>query len=96
MSEVIRKYYLENNVQPLIISKKLEIFDRNPDISNEFEKWIEEKIYVDGVEIEEYTASRLAGLSRHLDGEGAFVLLTELRENPEKAKKRIKSGFKIR
>lgn len=48
------------------------------------------------VTIEEYTAKDIAALSKLLDGEGAFMLLIELRENPEKAKKRIKEGFKIK
>jgi hypothetical protein len=31
-----------------------------------------------------------------MDGEGAFMLLIELRENPGKAKARITEGFKMK
>ena len=44
--------------------------------------------------MEGYTAKKLSELSEYLNGDGAFVLLIELRENPEKAHRRIMQGFK--
>ena len=46
--------------------------------------------------MEGYTAKKLSELSEYLDGDGAFVLLIELRENPDKARKRITNGFKYK
>lgn len=46
--------------------------------------------------VEGYTAEKLASMSPYLDGEGAFMLLIELKENPDKAKKRIAEGFKMK
>ena len=48
----------------------------------------------DGCIVEGYSASQLAAITEYLDGESAFLLLIELRENPQKAKKRISDGFK--
>jgi len=46
------------------------------------------------VEEHGYTAEKLSALSPYLNGEGAFALLIEFRENPEKALARIRKGFK--
>jgi hypothetical protein len=35
-------------------------------------------------------------MSHYLNGEGAFMFLIELRDNPEKAKQKIHNGFKIK
>lgn len=96
MSEVIKEYYEKMNVPAPVIEGKLELFARNPDISAAFEKWIEDKEFDDSIEVEGYTVSRVAALSPYLNGEGAFSLMVELRENPEKAHKRIRNGFKIK
>lgn len=45
---------------------------------------------------EGYTAKKLAGMSKYLNGEGAFMMLIELRENPEKALAQIQDGFKLK
>ena len=42
-----------------------------------------------------YSTKDLAKLSPFLDGEGAFMLLIKLRENPDNAMKKIKKGFKL-
>lgn len=47
-----------------------------------------------GIKERGYTARRLASISEYLSGEGAFIMLIELRENPDKALKKIKGGFK--
>ena len=46
--------------------------------------------------IEEYYAKKLSEMSKYLDGEGAFMLLIELRENPQNALEKIKNGFKMK
>jgi len=46
--------------------------------------------------VDGYSAQKLAELSRFLDGEGAFMMLIELRENPEKAIKKISEGITLK
>lgn len=97
MSSIIEKYYNDNSVSPMLVKQKLEKFGRNPDIEKEFEYWIENKQYTpDALEIEGYTAQKLSQLSKYLIGEGAFMLLIELRESPDKAHKKIARGFKVK
>lgn len=96
MSKVIETYYKEAGIMPLLLKKKLAAFAKHPDIAAEFEYWISNKKYHDGVSVEGYTAKSIAALSPYMDGEGAFMLLIELRENPNKAKKRMNAGFKLK
>lgn len=97
MSKLIEEYYKQAKVMPLLLKQKMNKLQRNEDIQKEFEYWIEHKKYVpNGVSIEGYTAQKLSELSAYIDGEAAFMLLIELRETPEKALRRIKSGFKIK
>ena len=97
MSSIIEKYYNDNNVAPALVKQKLERLGRNPDIEKEFEYWIENKQYKpDSMEIEGYTAQKLSQLSKYLIGEGAFMLLIELRESPDKAHKKTARGFKVK
>jgi len=42
-----------------------------------------------------YTAKKLSMLSEYLDGEGAFMYLIKLREDPEKTIERIRKGFQM-
>ena len=96
MSDVIKRFYEENNIPKPVLEQKLKKFDKHKDIAEEFEFWIKERAYRDdaAVTVEGYTAKQLADLSEYLDGDGAFVLLIELRENPRKAYERIAEGFK--
>ena len=98
MSEVIKKFYEEHNIPKAILDQKLKMFDKHKDIASEFEKGIKEKEYkMEGaVTVEGYTAKKLSEISDYLNGEGAFMMLVELRENPKKAKERIAGGFKIK
>lgn len=96
MSKVIETYYKDAGIMPLLLKKKMAAFAKHPDIAAEFEYWISNKKYLDGVSVEGYTAKSIASLSPYMDGEGSFQLLIELRENPNKAKKRISAGFKLR
>ena len=97
MSVTIEKYYNDNKVAAALLTQNLEKFERNPDISAEFEYWIENKQYKkDALEIEGYTAQKLSELSKYLVGEGSFMLLIELREQPDKARRKIAAGFKMK
>lgn len=96
MSKVIREYYEKAGVQPFLLEEKIQKLNNNSDILEEFEFWIQNRKYADMIKVEGYSASEVASLSPYLEGEGAFMLLIELRENPENAKKRIRNGFKIK
>lgn len=95
MSDLIKDFYKKAGTIPFLLSRKTEIFERNPDIASEFEYWIINKRFKsDGIVEQGYSAEKLASISEYLNGEGAFSLLVELRENPDRALKRIKGGFK--
>lgn len=97
MSKLIEEYYAQANVIPFILNQKMVKLQRHQDISQEFEYWIEHQSYrEDGLVIHGYSAKKLAALSEFLDGEGAFMLLIELRETPDKAKNRISQGFSMK
>lgn len=94
MNHTIEAYYSQAKVNPHLLKQKLEKFSRNPDLQKEFAYWIEHRAFMaDSVVIHGYTAEKLAALSEYLNGEGAFMLMIELRENPNKALKRISDGF---
>ncbi len=98
MNDTIRQFYEKNDLPKPIIEQKVTAFSRHSDIAEEFEQWITNRTFKeqDAVAIEGYTAKKLAELSEYLNGEGAFILLIELREQPEKAHKRITNGFKYK
>ena len=98
MSSLIEKYYLKNNTMPMLLKRKLQTFDKHEAIAAEFDDWIATGSYKNenSISIEGYTAESLAKLSPYTSGEQAFILLAELRENPDKAKDRIARGFKIK
>lgn len=96
MSAMIKKFYEENNIPGILLNQKLSKLEQNEDIATEFEYWIEHRKYKtdNAVSIEGYTAKSLADESQYLNGEGAFMILIELREDPRKAKEKIARGFK--
>lgn len=96
--EIIEKYLEKVHLPEMLMKKKMDSYKKHPDIAKEFEYWIKNKQYFQDncVKIEGYTAEKLAKLSEFLNGEGAFGLLIELREDPGKALKRISKGFKMR
>ena len=96
MSNVIKKFYEDNKIPGILLKQKLARFDKNPDIAAEFEYWIEHKTYKEAgaVSVEGYTAKKLSEKSEYLNGEGAFAMLVELRDNPKKALQQIAKGFK--
>ena len=99
MTDKIKEFYSAYNLPHVLINEKLARFERNKDIAAEFIQWTKSGEYVPAdicVEVEGYTAEKLAGMSKYLDGDGAFEILMELRENKEKALHRIANGFKIK
>lgn len=96
MNKIIEQYYKDAHVMPLLLKKKMAALEKHSDIAGEFEYWIVNKQYYEGVCVEGYTAKAIAELSPFMDGEGAFMLLIELSENPDRAKRRIASGFKLK
>lgn len=98
MTDSIKDYYLSNGMPSFLMAEKLKKFDQNKDIAAEFEYWIKNGKYCEDnpVTIEGYTAERLSQLSQYLNGEGAFLLLIDLREKPEDALAMIEKGFKIK
>lgn len=95
MSVIVKEYYEKAHVQPFFIEQKMKKLDKHPDICMEFEEWISTKKFVDKVVVDGYTASAIAEMSPNVAGEGAFMMLIELRENPARAKKLIDDGFAI-
>ena len=98
MMNIIRNYYEKAGIPAIMINKKVASFEKNPDIAKEFEYWIQTKEYIteNCVSVENYTAEKISRLAEFVDGEGAFSLLVQLRENPQKALKRIENGFVMR
>ena len=97
MSEIIKEYYNKTQLDSRLVGRKLELFEKYSDIKQEFEYWLETGQYKsNGVVVEGYSAEALAKISVFLDGEGAFMLLIELRENTKKALKQIANGFKMK
>lgn len=98
MSVIIEKFYEENKIPAVLLKQKIANFEKHPDIAAEFEYWIENKSYITNscVVVEGYTAEKISKLSKYLDGEGAFMLLIELRETPTKALNKIANGFKMK
>ncbi len=98
MSSIIRQFYSDYKLPERLIEQKIKVFDRHPDIASEFEYWIANKRFkeIDAVIVDGYSAEKLASISSFLKGDGAFMLLIELRESPDKAKSKIASGFKMK
>lgn len=98
MKEKIKVYYNKAKIPPDLLEVKLQKFEAHVDIACEFAYWIENKKYISdqSVTVDGYTAESLSRMSPFLIGEGSFMLLIELREDPERAHQRISEGFKIK
>lgn len=98
MSEIIKQFYIDNNTPKILLDQKMKQFGKYPDIAAEFENWIKNNSYKvdETVVVEGYTAKTLSEKSEYLNGEGAFMMLIELRENPDKALSQISEGFKYK
>ena len=98
MSKIIENFYKKTDIPLPLLRQKLTKLGRNADIQDEFEYWIENGCYKDSpcISVEGYTAHSLASISPYLEGEGAFMMLIDFRERPERAKEKIKKGLKIK
>lgn len=95
--EQIKKYLISAGLDEEFIERKLYQYSKHTDIADEFANWIVSGQYIeDGIQVEGYTAKQLSELSEYLVGEGSFSMLIMLREKPEKAKKKIQEGFRIK
>lgn len=96
MNTVIESYYAQVKMNPFLLKQKMAKFSRHPDIAEEFAYWISNKVYKqNAIVIEGHTAQELASQSEYLMGEGAFLLMIDLREKPEKVSKQIAEGFRM-
>lgn len=97
MARTIKEYFLEAGLDEDFALRKVSQYEKHPDIAAEFEYWISNGTYREnGIEIEGYTAAKLGKMSEYLYGEGSFSMLIMLNEKPEKAKKKIADGFRLK
>ncbi len=98
MNIIIEEYYKKANMFPALLEIKTERLERNPDIQEELAFWIETGEYKSEncVEVAGFTAASIAERFEPLHGEGSFMLLIKLREEPEKAENLIKSKFHLK
>ena len=97
MVERIKEYLTSAGLDEEFVERKLSQYSKHVDIADEFANWIASGKYTeDGIQVEGYTAKQLSELSEYLVGEGSFSMLIMLREKPEKAKKKIQEGFRIK
>lgn len=96
MMDKILEYYLEEKKVTKPVAKVLSAgFERNPDIADEFCKWIDSREYLtdNAISINGYTAKKISEIAPHLDAAGVFSFLITLREKPEKAEETIRKNF---
>lgn len=81
-------------VAPMMLAK----VSKYEGIRREFEEWLRKRKYrKDGaMEIDGWTAEKVAKAAPELDGIGAYNFLVTLRDEPKKAKEIIESGFAAR
>ncbi len=76
---------------------EIKALDKRFTIGEELVYWLENGCYKqDGIVVEGYSAEKIAALSKYYDGEAAFIMLIQLREKPEMAKKQLIRGFKMK
>lgn len=93
----IKNYLISAGLDEDFVERKIIQYSKHQDIADEFSSWITSGQYKeDGIQVEGYTAKQLSELSEYLIGEGSFSMLIMLREKPEKAKKKIQDGFRIK
>lgn len=95
--ERIKEYLTGAGLDEEFAERKISQYTKHRDIADEFAEWIVSGQYKEnGVQVEGYTAKQLSEMSEYLVGEGSFSMLIMLREKPEKAKKKIQEGFRIK
>lgn len=99
MNPIIEEYYRKAHIPVFLLRVKDSKLTNHAEIAEEFAFWIQTGRYKDDktcVHVKEYTAEKLAALSPFLDGEGAFMMLIDLLDDPDKAYKKLADGFKIK
>ena len=94
---MIKEYLLNEKKMTEIVAKMTEKkVTKYEDIKQEFEYWISNKAYKSDhpLVINGYTASDIYALAPFMDGLGVFTFMVTLRDEPNKAKEYIESGFK--
>lgn len=94
--ELIRQYLLtKKKMTPVVADRMIMKFKKHTDIADEFVKWIKTNEYNadNPIKVEGYTADDICKIAPFLDGVGVFNFMISLREQPEKAKQQIASGF---
>lgn len=93
----IKNYLISAGLDEDFVERKIIQYSKHLDIADEFSYWITSGQYREnGIQVEGYTAKQLSELSEYLMGEGSFSMLIMLRDKPEKAKKKIQEGFRIK
>ncbi len=93
-----RHYMIEELGMPLPhIENTLEVLKKHPDIYQEFGTWLEKRTYAEaGLQVEGYSASRIASIQPRLSGLAVYLLLANLRDEPAKTLSYLKEGLVIR
>lgn len=98
MEEKIEEYLRgERQVESEVVREKLrQKVMKYADIAQEFETWLAEREYRDGVEVQGYSAKKISEIAPGLSGIGVYNFLVTLRDDPEEAKKIIDEGFMVK
>jgi len=93
---IIMEYLLnEKKMTEVVAEKTEEKIIKYDDIHNDFKLWLERRTFTEetSLMIEGYTAKDIQNLAPFMDGLGVYTFMVTLRDNPEKAKEYIASGF---
>lgn len=97
ISQLLLEKYLvtELKVTGGLMFMMIDKIKKYDDIYNEFCYWLEKRNYdkENPIEVAGYTAKQIVELNPKLDGIGVYNFLITLREEPERAKKYIETGF---
>ena len=98
MISVVKEYYEKAGIMPVLLASKISKLERHPDVLEEYATWIKTGTYkeTDCVSVAGFTAKQLSELSEFFDGEGAFMMLIDLREKPTMAAKKLSNKLVIR
>jgi uncharacterized membrane protein len=94
---IIKEYLLSEKQMNEVVAARTEAkVSKYEDIRTEFEAWIASKTYPtdNPLTIGGYTAQDIFDLAPFMDGLGVYNFMVTLREEPDKAKEYIESGFK--
>ena len=94
---LLEKYLVtELKMTGVILFMTIEKIKKYDDIYDEFCRWLENRNYdIDNpVVVAGYTAKQIHELNPGFEGIGVYNFMITLRDNPERAKKYIESGFK--